>query len=528
MKVLLATTNKHKITKWGNIITSLGYELVTLSDLDKTYEEPKEDGLTAIDNAIKKAKFYYEKTGLVTFATDTAIDIEGLNENEQIGLFAGRAVIKDSNNNIISEQKLTDQENYDRYEKIINKLGGKASALYKEALIIYYGNGKYKSISTEVTKDLKTPPSPIIKRNAPLGSFTYYPELNKFRSEINDEEAHVLDADDYKKKYDFIEEKLYEIANPTQANFNKLPKKIERISDQDFSKELGSIVKPCICVGTGGSSPASLFASKILSESNNIISLSESPRDFISRTNYKCFDYILGITYSNRNEGVTRALEIARLKGLKTYLLTNGVSVNNKDIVMKYNDEMETEKSFISIASTIEPMIVMLNYYLGFSNKNIKRLFNEIYQSALNVNCCQFTPTNIIEIMSGDNTTVASRELETTLVESGLAAPIIHEKYEYCHGRSNLAYHNKDNSLIYLINGDYTQLDNEILAKASHLYNQIIILKSNYKDKIIGEFDLTIQSMLLCFEIAKQNNQELSEVKYDKQAIKLYNYKGNM
>ena len=52
--------------------------------------EVKEDGKTAEENAIKKAKAYYEKTKLATIAEDSGLWVEKFLEEDQPGLFVKR------------------------------------------------------------------------------------------------------------------------------------------------------------------------------------------------------------------------------------------------------------------------------------------------------------------------------------------------------------------------------------------------------------------------------------------------------
>ena len=130
--------------------------------------------------------------------------------------------------------------------------------------------------------------------------------------------------------------------------------------------------------------------------------------------------------------------------------------------------------------------------------------------------------------MSGDNTYVAAEILKSTMVEAGIGVPVIHEKYRYCHGNSTLSYHHKGNILVYLLNGKETELDNKLLLEIAPYYEDVITLRSDCKDKIIGEFDLAFKSLFLCKDMASNMNKDLSKVKYSPVVKRLYNYKGGM
>lgn len=87
-KLLLATSNEGKIREYREIFKQLGLqiEIVSLKDAGIT-EKVEEDGATfeenAIntfeENAIKKAKFYYDMAKMPTLADDGGIEIDYLN-----------------------------------------------------------------------------------------------------------------------------------------------------------------------------------------------------------------------------------------------------------------------------------------------------------------------------------------------------------------------------------------------------------------------------------------------------------------
>lgn len=80
-KLLIATTNPGKILEYKEIFKQLklSLELVSLKDLDLDREKVEEDRATFEENAVKKAKFYCQKSGLPTLADDGGIEIDALN-----------------------------------------------------------------------------------------------------------------------------------------------------------------------------------------------------------------------------------------------------------------------------------------------------------------------------------------------------------------------------------------------------------------------------------------------------------------
>ena len=75
-KIVFATGNPNKLNEIKSAIN--GFEIVGLKDLGITEEIP-ETGNTLKKNALQKAKYVYDKTGLDCFSDDTGLEIEALN-----------------------------------------------------------------------------------------------------------------------------------------------------------------------------------------------------------------------------------------------------------------------------------------------------------------------------------------------------------------------------------------------------------------------------------------------------------------
>ena len=297
-------------------------------------------------------------------------------------------------------------------------------------------------------------------------------------------------------------------------NFNLL---VERVIDsldkyelEKINYYLKNIKTPTLCSGVGGSSVVSNFMSKVLNKKNNIITSNIEPRD-MNYLNLNNYDNIICSSYSGKNYGV----DISFNNNLNKYLFsTNSIDgVNN----IVYSSENK-EHSFISLAATLIPMTILLNYYLD----NDKRIISNILEDT---NIPNIEKNNIFEIMSGYETSTAHTYLESTLVESGVAIPIVHDKYSYCHGRSTIGK-DGNNSLVYF-NGN-TELDKVMLNELDKYYKEIINIDYKYDDKVVNDFYLTYKSFLLTYLLAQKTNKDLSIVDYSPVVKKLYKYNGNM
>ena len=298
-----------------------------------------------------------------------------------------------------------------------------------------------------------------------------------------------------------------------QENFDLLSDRVldalNKTNLEETRNILSSIKTPTIVTGVGGSKVVAIFTSKILASKNGIISTCLEPRDILY-TPLTGYDNVLSCSYSGTNFGVQTSFQ----NELNKYLLSSTRVPNITNIT--YDTSLPKEHSFISLAATLIPMTIMLDYYLDGNN---------IVPEILNQETPLIEPHPVYEIMSGVDTETPHTYLESTMLEAGLSIPIVHDKYSYCHGRSTSSYQN-NHSLIYFDKD--TELDRLMLEELKDYYNKIIILKSKYQDPIIDEYYLTIRSMLLTKSIAEQTGKDLSKVEYSPVVKKLYKYQGEM
>ena len=76
MRILLATTNEGKIIELRRLLDEQGIDLVGL-DVSASTEEI-ETGETFAENALLKARHYYQASGLPTIADDSGLEVEAL------------------------------------------------------------------------------------------------------------------------------------------------------------------------------------------------------------------------------------------------------------------------------------------------------------------------------------------------------------------------------------------------------------------------------------------------------------------
>jgi len=78
MKLLIATTNPGKLREMREVLTPLGFEVVSLESASRALPEPVEDAATFAGNARIKADAYARARGLTCVAEDSGIEVDAL------------------------------------------------------------------------------------------------------------------------------------------------------------------------------------------------------------------------------------------------------------------------------------------------------------------------------------------------------------------------------------------------------------------------------------------------------------------
>jgi XTP/dITP diphosphohydrolase len=98
MKIVLASSNRGKLRELEALLAPEGCELSGQDDLG--IEPAVEDGLTFVENALKKARHASERSGLAAIADDSGLVVEALQGDPGIrsARYAGESASDDDNN----------------------------------------------------------------------------------------------------------------------------------------------------------------------------------------------------------------------------------------------------------------------------------------------------------------------------------------------------------------------------------------------------------------------------------------------
>lgn len=350
-----------------------------------------------------------------------------------------------------------------------------------------------------------------------------------------------------------------------KINFSKIKERLLQINDPEmltnfqFSRQVGYLFRnvPTLIVATGGSKAAAYYL-KIFLESRETLCEVIEPRDYFYKRNINQFKNLIVLSNSGKSNGI---LEILRDFHGSAYLITSEYIYQEKDytytagyfknesaplfdiLYWSNGQYKEQEKSFISIIPTLAPMLMFLELSilketkkedlssedLMKINDKLKQLLEKSKERVNNLNF-NFKDTNLIQIMSGYDTSCSASILESNMVETGSSCVVVHDKGSYCHGRSNLLFQNPESPIIYLAHKK-KELDNELLPILTQEYPNIFLFHTLDEDVSIfwKEYYLALQMYFLSKKIADDKNIDSTQPEYNPKIVKkLYTFKGEM
>ena len=119
MELVFATNNKHKIREISSLLND-DFRILGLTDLNITEEIP-EEAETLEENAMFKARFVHEKTGMNVFADDTGLEVSALGGAPGVysARYAGEAKSFDDNIDKLLREMGSASERSARFRTVI-------------------------------------------------------------------------------------------------------------------------------------------------------------------------------------------------------------------------------------------------------------------------------------------------------------------------------------------------------------------------------------------------------------------------
>ena len=328
---------------------------------------------------------------------------------------------------------------------------------------------------------------------------------------------YLTDKADY--NYSMLEERLLEINDVLKSKYK---------SFEELMNKLKENKEPTLIIATGGSKTVGSFLKKILEDIGIICELIE-PRDYFHKNNISSYKNLIVISASGKSNGVEESL--STFIGNK-YLITEEDKEKDYKVISWGNETYTKEKSFISLATSLGPIVLFLDTIekdILKVNEKVKLLLKRSKEKIDSLDV-SFKDTKLIEVISGYETRPSDVTLESNLVETGTTPVVIHDKSSFCHGRSNLKYNYPNSKIIYLTH-EINELDRLLLSLLAEEYKGINIITTEdlEENAYWKEFYMLLQIYFLSRKIADDKGIDITQPEYNRNIVKkVYTYRGEM
>jgi XTP/dITP diphosphohydrolase len=182
-RLLIATTNAAKFGEYRLLLDGLGLDLVSLRDLGIDAEAP-EDGASFAENALLKARFYFDRAGVATLADDGGLEVDALGGAP--GVRSHRWLGEDADDRTLAEE-------------VVRQMAGveparRTARLRAAAAVVFDHDGVRRERVVEAAFEgtIADRCYPGIQVGFPYRAVMIVPGRNRYLAELGEEEAAQL------------------------------------------------------------------------------------------------------------------------------------------------------------------------------------------------------------------------------------------------------------------------------------------------------------------------------------------------
>lgn len=201
-RLLFGTTNPTRLQQMRLLLAPLALHLVSLADLGLQLRVA-EDGTTAAENALIKAKAYCAATGLPTLAVDTGLTIAALPADQQPGVFVRRIHTH--------RQEATDEELLAHYQRALIVAGGQSNGQWQVAVALALTPQRVLQETFTIETWFTAVASPSRLPGEPLSSLQLDLKTGKYYAELSPAERFATGALQTEKIFNFVQDHYHEL-----------------------------------------------------------------------------------------------------------------------------------------------------------------------------------------------------------------------------------------------------------------------------------------------------------------------------
>ena len=187
MKILFATGNDTKAKRFSKGLLERGIEVISLKDIDRNLDI-EENGNNAIENALIKARAYAKIMDIPVMAMDDNLYLENVPEDKQPGMYVRR----------VNGKRLSDDEMIEHYIKLVKDYGinGKLTCRWVYGIAVINKGIEHTYTWNKEDFYMVDTPSDKIQPGYPLNSISVNKKLNKYFTDITDNDKIIIQEDE--------------------------------------------------------------------------------------------------------------------------------------------------------------------------------------------------------------------------------------------------------------------------------------------------------------------------------------------
>ena len=186
-RLLFATGNLAKVKRFYNLLLEKNIEMISLSDINLELDV-EENGIDAIENALIKARAYNASTHLPVLAMDDTLYLDNVPEELQPGMYVRR----------VNGKRLNDEEMIEYYSNLASKYGqdGKLTGRWIYGMALIKDNEEFTYTWSKEDFYIVDKASSIINPGYPLNSISVNKKLDKYFTDITEEDTKLIEEDE--------------------------------------------------------------------------------------------------------------------------------------------------------------------------------------------------------------------------------------------------------------------------------------------------------------------------------------------
>ena len=178
-RILLGSRNKTRLGRFRQLLEPFGIAVLGAAELGIELSVVESND-TPEENAVMKARAYFEATGLPTFATDYSLYIDAFPPVRQPGVLVSRILGNPGN--------APDDELLDYYAGELREIGGESEASWIVAVVVVLAPDRVFTRRLTERALFRSVRSPVLTPDEPLNSLQFVPAIGKYKSEMTAQE----------------------------------------------------------------------------------------------------------------------------------------------------------------------------------------------------------------------------------------------------------------------------------------------------------------------------------------------------